>query len=158
MSARKVAVAPGFGGAIWLDRSQKWSRRRRASGLPPARRPAATSTAFTAPTLAPLTASNVRSASSSRRSSTPQAKAPREPPPWRARERRLVPPRAGFASKPWGSVFRPAGRLRSSALWLGVGEVMVCLLVAIGSHAEEPQRAVTDGPVGAVGQVTCRGL
>src|SRR5215207_1100621 len=82
MSARKVAVAPGFGGAIWLDRSQKWSRRRRAPALPPAKRPAATMTAFTAPALAPLTASNVRPSSSSRRSSTPQANAPSEPPPW----------------------------------------------------------------------------
>src|SRR5215217_5392043 len=88
MSTRKVAVAPGFGGAIWLDRSQKWSRRRRASAFPPAKRPAATVTAFTAPALAPLRASNVRSSSSSRRSRTPQANAPREPPPWRASERR----------------------------------------------------------------------
>ena len=40
MSATKDVVAPPFGGAIWLNRSQKWSRRRRTSGFPPASRPA----------------------------------------------------------------------------------------------------------------------
>src|SRR3954467_6808874 len=85
MSANRDAVAPLFGGAIRLSRSEERSRRRRASGLPPARRPAARMTAFPPPALAPLTASNVRFPSSSKRSRTPQVKAPRDPPPWSAR-------------------------------------------------------------------------
>ena len=40
--------------------------------------------AFMAPALAPLTAPIRIAGSSSRRSNTPQVKAPREPPPWSA--------------------------------------------------------------------------
>src|SRR4051794_40807942 len=111
MSATKEAVAPPFGGAIRLNCSQKWSRRRRASGLPPARRPAATTVAFPAPALAPLMASKVRYSSSSKRSRTPHVKAPREPPPWRARERCLVFPRAGFEAERLEGASERLGRL-----------------------------------------------
>src|SRR4051794_31905812 len=67
---------------------QKRSRLARASSGPPLASPAASRTALMAPALAPLTASNSRSSSSRRRSSTPQVKAPKAPPPCKASERR----------------------------------------------------------------------
>lgn len=64
---------------------QKRARRARASSRPPASRPSASSTPFTAPALAPLMAAIGKVGSASRRSSTPQVKAPKDPPPCRAR-------------------------------------------------------------------------
>ena len=65
-------------------RRQKVSSRRLASAGPPVARPWASMAAFMAPALAPLTAPTRIAGSSSRRSNTPQVKAPREPPPWSA--------------------------------------------------------------------------
>ena len=59
---------------------------RRAPSRPPLTSPQATSAALTAPTLAPLIAPISQPGSSRRRSSTPQANAPKEPPPCKASE------------------------------------------------------------------------
>src|SRR5204862_7472777 len=60
----------------------------RAPARPPSTSPAATATAFTAPALVPLIQPTSIVSSSSRRSSTPQVKAPCAPPPSSARLRR----------------------------------------------------------------------
>src|SRR5579863_9785102 len=73
--------------ADWLMRFQNRSSRPFAAARPSIR-PEASSTALTAPALAPLTASKSTSASSSRRSSTPAVNAPNEPPPCSARDSR----------------------------------------------------------------------
>src|SRR4051812_12599388 len=69
---------------VVATRRQKASSRRLASPGPPVASPWASMAAFIAPALAPLTAPIRMVGSSSRRSSTPQEKAPREPPPCKA--------------------------------------------------------------------------
>src|SRR5208337_47718 len=71
------------------------------------------STALTAPALEPLTASKPISGSSSRRSSTPQVKAPNEPPPWSARESVFGghEPGARADRLPWASLRKSRARL-----------------------------------------------
>src|SRR5882672_6925197 len=59
-----------------------------APARPPSVRPAASATALTAPALVPLIQPTLIVSSSSRRSSTPQVKAPCAPPPSSARLRR----------------------------------------------------------------------
>src|ERR1700677_4667246 len=85
--ANEAREAFGRKAADWLMRFQNRSSRAFAAARPSIR-PEASSTALTAPALAPLTASKSTSASSSRRSSTPAANAPNEPPPCSARDSR----------------------------------------------------------------------
>ena len=68
---------------------QKSARPWRAPSRPPFIQPSANTTAFMAPALLPLRPSNSMPVSSSSASSTPQVKAPCEPPPCRARLSRL---------------------------------------------------------------------
>ena len=70
-----------------MTRAQNCCRRARARCRPPSTSPLASSTALTAPALAPLIASSSQSGSSSSRSSTPQLNAANEPPPCRASDR-----------------------------------------------------------------------
>jgi hypothetical protein len=94
--ALKVAFGatrrPGRPASLTLR--QNLSKLARASSRPPCASPEASRTAFMAPALDPLTASKMMLSSARSRSSTPQVKAPRAPPPCKASERRRVPPRA----------------------------------------------------------------
>src|SRR4029077_12619109 len=69
---------------------QKARSAARAPRPPPCDQPCSRMASFMAPALVPLTASNASLPSSIRASSTPQVKAPCEPPPCRARLTRLV--------------------------------------------------------------------
>ena len=71
-----------------IMRVQNRMRSARAPSRPPWTRPQASSTALTAPALAPLMVSKSKVSCSSRRSRTPQVKAENEPPPCRARDSR----------------------------------------------------------------------
>lgn len=89
MTSSRPAVSGEFGDAseaAWLTRRQKFASFARAPSRPPSIIPAASRTALTAPALDPLTASNAIPGSSSKRSRTPQVKAPNDPPPWSASE------------------------------------------------------------------------
>ena len=100
--------------AATATRRQKASRRRFASSGPPVASPWTSMAAFMAPALAPLTAPMRIAGSSSRRSSTPQVKAPREPPPWSASVTGTGPvgARAPIGT---GALGRPATRGRNVA-------------------------------------------
>ena len=69
---------------------QKARKAVRAPARPPTVQPCSRMAAFMAPALVPLTASTISRSSSSSASSTPQVKAPCEPPPCSARLTRLV--------------------------------------------------------------------
>ena len=71
----------GLNRAARDTRLQKSSSAARAASRPPAAIPCAKTAAFIAPAEVPEIASTSSQVSSSRRSSTPQAKAPCEPPP-----------------------------------------------------------------------------
>ena len=75
----------GLNAAADATRSQYASRAARAPDAPPLVQPSASTAAFMAPAEVPEMASIWSHGSSSRRSRTPQVKAPCEPPPCRAR-------------------------------------------------------------------------
>src|SRR5579883_1628200 len=84
-------------------RRQKRSSAARAPAAPPLWKPCARMAPFIAPALAPLIPSISTRSSSSRRSSTPQVKAPCVPPPWSAR---LMTRLSGVSRGPATTLFR----------------------------------------------------
>src|SRR6516165_6780935 len=119
----KTSKSDRWIGLYWaaaLVADQNFSRHLRASMGPPRAIPSARATAFIAPALVPLTAAMCSRSSSRSRSSTPQVKAPCEPPPCRAslidflglpsiEHLRIIPHRRGRA--PAGPIisWQPAG-------------------------------------------------
>ena len=83
-----MSIGPRWKGlylAASETRFQKVSSAARAPVAPPSAKPLASTAAFMAPAEVPEMPSIVSQSSSSRRSTTPQVKAPCEPPPWKAR-------------------------------------------------------------------------
>ena len=78
----------GLNSAALATRAQKTSSAARAPGAPPSAQPSASTAAFMAPAEVPEIASIRSHDSSSRRSRTPQVKAPCEPPPCSAKSTR----------------------------------------------------------------------
>ena len=80
-SPGELREAPPWPGAACEACCQNWARASRPPEAPPLAMPELKITALMAPALAPLTASKETSFSSSRRSRTPQVKAPKRPTP-----------------------------------------------------------------------------